>query len=405
MSDLTFNDGFEEYPVEKVADVADINAAVAAGDADTLGWFTDYGLPVLGTTNTTANLTTGLELENQGKSPLLKVGQSSVAPNRTLQVESTPSPSKSDDAAFITAGHTKACWNEHVAAWAILPSYFKAKFDMFKAGMDLRVPPADAQFGEDEDEPEKVGSTAIISIAGPMMKFASKFGGASTLAIRKQLRAALQDEDVSAILLHIDSPGGTVAGTHELASAVAAANKIKPVTAFIDDLGASAAYWVASQAGTIVVNRMGLVGSIGVITTVVDSSVAAEREGLKVHIIATGDMKGAGTPGTEVTDEHLAELQSLVDNINKVFLSEVAKNRPMTAEELLGLQANVFAAPEALKLGLVDKVDTLDNTLAELNKLQSGKQSARLNSTARQRLALAKAKARNLGAEFPDSEK
>jgi len=116
---------------------------------------------------------------------------------------------------------------------------------------------------------------AVIPLAGPLMKIDSKFGSTNTVRVRRALRAALADPDVRGILLHIDdSPGGTMAGTADLAAAVAAANLEKPVWAQIDDMGASAAYWVAAQARRIVANATAELGSIGVVAVLEDSSKA-----------------------------------------------------------------------------------------------------------------------------------
>ena len=93
------------------------------------------------------------------------------------------------------------------------------------------------------------GSIAVIEIRGAMTKFGSSMSeSGSTIQARRAIRAAANDETVGQILLIIDSPGGTVAGTKELADDVAAANKIKPVTVQVEDMAASAAYWAASAA-------------------------------------------------------------------------------------------------------------------------------------------------------------
>jgi hypothetical protein len=101
-----------------------------------------------------------------------------------------------------------------------------------------------------------------------------------------------------------------VAGTEELAADVAALAKIKPVHAFIDDLGASAAYWVASQAQAVYATASARVGSIGVILPFIDSTEAFKQAGLKVEVFAAGKFKSAGTPGVPLTDAQRALLQS-----------------------------------------------------------------------------------------------
>ena len=159
----------------------------------------------------------------------------------------------------------------------------------------------------------------ILPLHGPSMKARSKYGGYSTVDARRQLRAMAADERVGAILLHIDSPGGHVAGTKELADDVAAVGQTKPVHAYIEDTGASAAYWVASQARTVAANAMAMVGSLGTFTVLYDLSRMAEMEGVQVHVVSTGERKGAAVPGTPVTDGDLAEAQRLVDGFDALL--------------------------------------------------------------------------------------
>src|SRR5581483_9650939 len=110
---------------------------------------------------------------------------------------------------------------------------------------------------------------------GMLMKGQSSMGGTSTVMARRDIRQAVADQDVAGILLAIDSPGGTVAGTDDLAAEVRQARTSKPVWAAIDDLGASAAYWVASQTQRVTVNSpTALVGSIGTLQVIRDLSAA-----------------------------------------------------------------------------------------------------------------------------------
>lgn len=216
---------------------------------------------------------------------------------------------------------------------------------------------------------------ATIEIFGTLMKQVSSMSrGTSTVLARQQLRAALNDERVQAILLHIDSPGGTVAGTKELADDVAAVAKKKPVYAYIEDLGASAAYWVASQASQVFSNEMALVGSIGTYMAVQDLSGYAAKEGVKVHVIKAGAFKGAGQPGTEITPEQLAQWQRVVDGLNSHFVASVAAGRKLGLAAVRALaDGRVHQGAEAQALGLIDGVQSFDQTLAQLSKISKGK--------------------------------
>lgn len=208
---------------------------------------------------------------------------------------------------------------------------------------------------------------AIISMVGPMMKADSKFGGVSTIRTRKLVREANARSDVSQILMVVESGGGSVSGTKELADDVR--NSLKKVTAYINDIGASAAYWVASQASQIITNEMAEVGSIGVVAVIEDTSGMYEREGVKVHVISTGSMKGAFADGAPVTDEMLEDLQDKVDAINTVFKSTILSGRSIDSETLDKIaDGRTYTAKQALDFGLIDSVQRLEDVVANLKQ-------------------------------------
>ncbi len=178
--------------------------------------------------------------------------------------------------------------------------------------------------------------------------------------ITTALNAAEADPGVSAILLAIDSPGGQVSGIHAVSDAVFAARK--PTAAHIETLGASAAYWIASQADTISASRGANIGSIGAYVPVVDMSKMAENAGIKVHVISSGPMKGAGVPGAEVKPEHLAEVQARIDHIHGEFVADVARGRgdsPTHINE--SADGRVYSSGEAATRGLVDSISSSPN--------------------------------------------
>ena len=137
--------------------------------------------------------------------------------------------------------------------------------------------------------------------------------------------------------------------------------------AYIEDMGASAAYWVASQARTVAANAMAMVGSLGTFTVLYDLSKAAEMEGVQVHVVSTGDRKGAAAPGTPVTDEDLAEAQRLVDGFDAFFRTAVRGGRERGTKDVSAVwTGTAWLAAEARSLGLVDRVDSFDATLERI---------------------------------------
>ena len=209
---------------------------------------------------------------------------------------------------------------------------------------------------------------AIISMIGTMTKHGTSLSESSaTTIIRRKFRNATMDSAVKGILFRIDSPGGTVAGTADLGDAVKAAAAVKPVHAFIEDIGASAAFWVASQASRIFANRMAMVGSIGTFGVLFDSSQMAEKEGVKVLVFRAGDFKGAGTPGTEITEAQQKEFQRLVDGANAHFIKAISTGRKMLMADVRAIaDGRAHEAKDALKMGLIDGISSFDDVLRSL---------------------------------------
>ena len=186
------------------------------------------------------------------------------------------------------------------------------------------------------------------------------------------LERADQDERVKAILLRIDSPGGTVAASEEIASAVK--NAQKPVVASIGDVGASGAYMVASQCDEIVAVEGSTVGSIGVILEVPSIQGLAEKLGISMVIIKAGEYKDAGSPFRSLTPTETALFQQEVDDAYNQFIDIVAEGRGMPRDEVKQL-ANGFAwsGTKSKELGLVDTVGTYTDAVdraAALGKIE-----------------------------------
>ena len=256
--------------------------------------------------------------------------------------------------------------------WAMLPEHLQMMSELIR-GTDLR-----SHLSNVESEPSSIFSDvgggdrygyrtrlddgiAIVSVSGPLMKHqASMANNSSTAMLRRVIRSLSHDSNVGGIMLVVDSPGGTVSGTEELAKEIAAAGKRKPTHAYIEDLGASAAYWVSSQAERIAANATALVGSIGTYAVIEDFSKLAEQKGVKVHVVRAGEFKGSGVPGTEVTSEQLANMQRVIDGLNDHFLDGVATGRGLSRSTVKDLNdGRVHLAEKAKDLNLIDSVESL----------------------------------------------
>lgn len=262
--------------------------------------------------------------------------------------------------------HSDDCVSDYLGPWCVLPQPFMTAANGIIGGT---IVPRAAAVQPNNAAADRIfdlvqGSIAGIRINGFMMKPRSKMGGTSTLFVRQQLRAAVRDPKVEQILMLIESPGGTAAGCTELGDEIAAANESKPVVAQIEDLGASAAFWAAVMAGRVFANEAAQVGSIGTVAVVHDLSGMAEKDGIVVHVISTGPLKGAFVPGSEITDEHLAEAQKIVDALGQQFFDVVSAGRGLEGKQLDAVTTGgVFMAAEARDLGLIDGVQSTEDTI------------------------------------------
>lgn len=204
-------------------------------------------------------------------------------------------------------------------------------------------------------------------------------GGVSVELLTKQIRAAIADDSVSTIVLDIDSPGGTVTGVPELAAEILASRDLKPIIGVANGMAASAAYWLLSACSQAVVIPSGEVGSIGVYTTHEDVSAAMDKAGVKITFIKAGANKTQGNPYQAPSADYLADTQAMVDSINVDFTQAVADGRGVSAQVVSDTygQGRMFLAKDALNLGMVDSIQTLDEVVAglvEANELSIAKQ-------------------------------
>jgi signal peptide peptidase SppA len=214
---------------------------------------------------------------------------------------------------------------------------------------------------------ENYNGTAVVDLRGPLFRYRSIWtwllGGTSVEEAAIGLHAALDDSAVRAIVLAINSPGGQIDGINELANMIRAANAVKPVTAYVDGLAGSGAYWLASAAGRIVADETAQLGSIGVLATVLDDRGAEERHGVKRYEIISSQSPLKRTD--PATDEGRAQLQQMVDTMAQVFIDKVAQFRGTTAarvERDFGRGA-VLPAAAAVAAGMADALGSLEALL------------------------------------------
>jgi signal peptide peptidase SppA len=245
----------------------------------------------------------------------------------------------------------------------------------------------------------------VVAIEGPILRkpdlFARIFFGAtSSEEIGDALREAAGREDIKAVFLNIDSPGGTVAGTPELANAVAALDKKKPVYAFSSGLMCSAAYWVASQARAIYATPSAQVGSIGVVQAVIDNSAALDKAGIKVEVFSVGKYKAMGAPGTPLTDDQRELIGSNLAEIAGEFHAAVlAKGRAIPAEAMEGQTFSGKQAQHHNLAGMVsDRAEAMRRLRVYHASVDTGARS--MDTTIEDQLAEARTQASNLQRDY-----
>lgn len=224
----------------------------------------------------------------------------------------------------------------------------------------------------------KDGKTiAVLPLTGTIshrMGMLSEYsGGISTERFTQWLRAAADDPSVKAIVIDADSPGGTVDGVPELGDEIARVNKTKPVIGVANAMAASAAYWLLSQCGELVVTPSGMVGSVGIFASHEDVSKMYDQMGVKVNLISAGKFKTEGNPYEPLSDDARNALQGQVNDYYNLFTAAVARGRgtdQKTVKSGFG-EGRVVLAQQAVKEGMADRVATLDQTLAKLGAKNS----------------------------------
>lgn len=258
--------------------------------------------------------------------------------------------------------------------WAILPHKMAAIREIARrhaAGEHLDPAEVAAITAARRDaSPRASGAVAVIPILGTIIPrgdlLMESSGAVSTQRIAAMLRQALADPQVGSIVFDVDSPGGSVQGVEELANEIHAARGQKPMTMVANHLMASAAYWIGAAADELVVSPSSEVGSIGVFAAHEDWSRALDAQGVTVNLIAEGKYKVEGNPYQPLTDEARAAIKARVSDYYTSFVKAVARGRGVGVDVVrdgFG-EGRVVGAREAVKLGMADRVATLDDVIA-----------------------------------------
>jgi len=196
---------------------------------------------------------------------------------------------------------------------------------------------------------------AVISIQGVLTSSAETI---------REFKKYEEDEDVKALVLRIDSPGGTVVAAQEIYEEIQKLRENKVVLASMGNVAASGGYYVASATEEIVANPGTLTGSIGVISEYPNIEQLMKKVGLRSEVMKSGRFKDLGNPTREMTEEERQLLQNLIDNIHMQFIRDVALGRGRTVEEIEPLaDGRVFTGEQAKENGLVDRLGNFQDAL------------------------------------------
>lgn len=262
--------------------------------------------------------------------------------------------------------------------WAILPekmAEIMAVLAFRASGQAFTTEEIQARIGGGEPEAADVsrsGAVAVIPVRGViahrMGSMTDTSGGTSCERIARMIDQVAADPNITTIAYDFDTPGGTVPGVQELAARMYALRGVKRQVAMINGLAASAGYWLAAQCDEIVSTPSGSAGSIGVFTVMSDLSEALAKEGVKVDVIRAGKFKFEGNPYEPLSEDGRAFIQARVDDAYAQFVKDVARGRGVSVADVRGGygEGRALTAPDAKKAGLIDRIGTMEDTLARL---------------------------------------
>ncbi|MBI4980202.1 signal peptide peptidase SppA [Candidatus Woesearchaeota archaeon] len=204
----------------------------------------------------------------------------------------------------------------------------------------------------------KYGNVALIKIRGVITGDGASSWGEDTISSTKIvefIESAEESSQIEAIVLEINSPGGSPVASDEIGTAIKKAKK--PVVTVIREVGASGGYWIASASEHIIANKMSITGSIGVYSSFLEFSGLMEKYGVGYERVVGGENKDMGSPYLKLSEEKKKILQAKIDKVHTYFIQEIATNRNLSESKVREMATGeFFLGSEALELGLVDEL-------------------------------------------------
>ena len=219
-------------------------------------------------------------------------------------------------------------------------------------------------------------NVSVVPIQGTLVHKSSGMSAMSGVMSYDQIAvnfdAALDNPNTDTIVLDVNSPGGEVSGCFDLVDYIYQSRGIKHIIAFINDIGCSAAYALASSASVVYSTRTAHIGSIGVLLVHTDQTAANAAKGVKYIVISKGDHKADFSPNNPLSESALADAQLKVNTIYDLFVSTVVRNMGLSSESVINTQAQVYLGQDALSHGLSHHVVVKSEFLTSLTNKKKG---------------------------------
>ena len=249
----------------------------------------------------------------------------------------------------------KVIFSPIIAILDFITKYFKTV--VFLTIMYFLIVPAD----ENLTDVNSHANLQKIELSGPIMDVSKTL---------EDIEKAKEDKNIKGILFVVNSPGGAVAPSVELAYAIKELKQIKPVVVYASGVIASGSYYASIWANKIIANPGSMVGSIGVIMQGINTEELMQKIGVSTQTVKAGKYKESGTPTRKWFDYEEKQLQSVIDDTYNMFITDVASARNLDVKNhTLFADAKIFTSKQAKEVGLVDEVATFSYAQDELIKI------------------------------------
>jgi protease-4 len=216
---------------------------------------------------------------------------------------------------------------------------------------------------------------AVISIQGTITSSPSFLTESVTPNdVFALIKTAEDDPSIKGVIFEINSPGGSVVASREMAYAVR--NMKKPALCWMGDIAASGAYWVASSCDHIMADPLSMTGSIGVTASYLEFSKLFEKYGITYEQITSGERKDIGSPFRNMTEEEKEKMEYIINEIFEYFLSDVKERRNLTESQVEQIvSGDIFLGKDAVNLGLIDSLGTFQEAKEKAKELAGVEQA------------------------------